>query len=184
MVTALGGAYRIDLHLVSGNRKAGTWAGTVPILRCTATTGSWAPFRAAVRDAAGRLTNYSSANLSPWPTVHVTGRDLTVDFPVVTATGPADDVTLSFDEPVNGITADSAILAGSEILTGSWTCLDFAGGAEDCLTGRVRKAVFNPDADLVSGEDYAFILDPPGQLALTDLAGNPFTRFHLPFFLP
>ena len=75
-------------------------------------------------------------------------------------------------------------MGGGEDHTGTWACLDGSKASTDCLTGEVRTALFNPDVDLVSGGLYVLYLDPEGVLALTDLAGNPFTRAYLSFEVP
>jgi len=48
----------------------------------------------------------------------------------------------------------------------------------------LRTMTFGEARDLVTGGSYVLLLDPEGVLALTDLAGNPFTRFYVPFDVP
>ena len=43
----------------------------------------------------------------------------------------------------------------------------------------MRKATFDPTADLTEFETYVMELNPEHQLAVTDLAGNPFDREQL-----
>jgi hypothetical protein len=184
-VDADGWGYRIRLHRTSGTARSGTWTGTVHVHRCSAHSGSWAPVRVLAQDVWNPDRSVSPGDLPTWPKVEVTGRDLTVGFPVVESAGPAADVTVAFNEAVNGVTTESALVyGGGELHTGTWSCLNFNGAPVDCLTGKVRKALFNPDTDLTSGELYALLLDPEGVLALTDLAGNPFTRMYLTFEVP
>jgi hypothetical protein len=183
-VVADGSGYTLKLHLISGSHRSGTWQGTVHVRRCTAYSGSWSPSRILALDSWNPARSIYPGDLL-WPKVKVTGRDLTVNPPQVTSTGPASDVTMAFDERVNGVSNESAVLVGGgEFHTGTWTCLDVNDASADCLTGEVQTAMFNPDADLVTGESYYFLLDPEGVLLLTDLAGNPFTRYYLPFDVP
>ena len=67
------------------------------------------------------------------------------------------------------------------ILPGTWTCATGTGAATSCATGDVRKATFDPTADLTEFESYVMELNPEHQLAVTDLAGNPFDRAQLYF---
>jgi hypothetical protein len=177
--------YTLKLRRVSGTPWSGTWTGIVHVRRCTAHSGPWSPSRIVLRDGPNPWRSIRPGDVPSWPQVTVTGRDITVHDPLVTSAGPAADVKVAFDERVNGITNESAVLVGEGVdHPGVWTCLNGSNAVVDCLTGAVRKATFNPDDDLVTGGSYVLLLDPEGVLALTDLAGNPFTRFYLPFDVP
>jgi len=185
MVKVDGPGYRVALHRVSGTPQSGTWTGIVHVRRCSAHSGSWTPSGIVLRDGSNPWRSISAGDVSSWPQVKVTGRDVTVNYPTVTSAGPAANVVLAFDERVNGITNESALLVGEGVdHPGVWTCLNGSNAVVDCLTGSVRTARFDPDVDLVSGGSYALLLDPEGVLALTDLAGNPFRQFYLALDVP
>ncbi len=92
-------------------------------------------------------------------------------------------MTIAFDEPVNGISDQSAIVQqadpgpdlGGPPLAGSWECFEKDGDTTSCSTGRVRAAAWTPE-DPLTGPDAHVVLDPAGTLELTDLHGNPFRR--------
>ena len=95
---------------------------------------------------------------------------------------PTGNIKLLFNENVNGISGTSATLRESSfptpgpVLAGTWTCQTGANVATNCATGQVRKATFNPTANLENFTSYEMELNPEHQLAVTDLAGNPFRR--------
>lgn len=186
-----GFATSLAMRRVSGSANNGVWKGTGTIARCRSSQGAWTA-RVFVVDLVGNQKEYTASALASkgWPSkVTVTAGDHVV--PTVTgpsSVAPADDVTLQFNEAVNGITADSATLrvydfpTPGPVLPGTWTCQEAGGGATSCTTGQVRTAVFNPTADLNPFENYVVELNPEHQLGVTDLAGNPFDRREVTFF--
>jgi hypothetical protein len=178
----------VSMRRVSGSATNGVWKGTGTIQRCYSFPGTYGA-QLTMGDLAGNQRVYNAAALAAksWPaklTVqagdHVTP---TVDGP--SSVGPTENIVLTFNEAVNGINADSATLRQSDypdngpILPGTWTCATGSGADTSCATGDVRKATFDPTADLSEFESYVVELNPEHQLAVTDLAGNPFDRYQV-----
>ena len=192
---ASGATAYVSMRLISGTTKNGVWKGTGTILRCSAFPGTWSA-RLVMGDLAGNQRMYEPSALAAksWPSkLTVQAGDHippTVDGP--SSVGPTDNIVLTFNEAVNGINADSVTLRrydypdSGPILPGTWTCATATGAATSCATGSVRKATFDPTADLTEFETYVMELNPEHQLAVTDLAGNPFDReqLYLSVFTP
>jgi GH25 family lysozyme M1 (1,4-beta-N-acetylmuramidase) len=88
-------------------------------------------------------------------------------------TGPA---TISFNEPVHGITTENTILyradaAGFEDVR--LTCRSRTGEAEDCLIGKVRSVIVQPIEPLIPGATYHAAVNPLGVEPVIDRSGNP-----------
>jgi hypothetical protein len=161
-----------QLERTGGTAKRGTWTGKVRLLPCMFIHSRTRVY-VNVRDRA--------QNEEPEiPTVlRVRALDLftpraIIDKPVVGANGP---ITVSFNEPVNGINADSpTVRAGGDTPSGSWRCFTGSGERTSCATGRVREAAWTPDAPLATPGSAVIELNPEGNLDVTDLNGNPFRR--------
>jgi hypothetical protein len=175
------------LSRVSGSAADGRWTGEAKVLRCVADAGRWT-VAIFMLDRAGNVGSYTSEDLTDlgFPSrVAVRANDTQLP----SATGPqgtitADgDITVRFSEKVNGINADSAALVLNAFsdnpvtLPGTWTCTTRDGADTSCATGEVRRATFDPESDLLPGQDYLVVLNPEHQLSITDLAGNPFDRY-------
>jgi Bacterial Ig-like domain len=99
---------------------------------------------------------------------------------------PADPINVTFNEPVNGITAATGTLRRligplrdptyGPIILGAWTCADDTGATASCRSGTVQSAEFTPTRPLKPSENYSLALNPEHSLGLTDLAGNPLKR--------
>jgi GH25 family lysozyme M1 (1,4-beta-N-acetylmuramidase) len=84
-------------------------------------------------------------------------------------------VRVSFDQPVRHVTKNNVLLrpGGATKLPGRLTCATAAGHVTDCVTGRVRSAVFRPTDPLRRGVRYVAIVDPSGAPPIRDGVGNP-----------
>jgi hypothetical protein len=99
---------------------------------------------------------------------------------------PAGPINVTFNEPVNGITAATGTLRRligplrnptyGPIVPGAWTCADDQGARTSCRSGTVQSAEFTPTHPLKPSENYSMTLNPEHSLGLTDLAGNPCKR--------
>jgi hypothetical protein len=194
----------VKLERVSGTRRDGLWRGTLLVPQCPAISGRLKG-RVSVTDHRGNQTRYPARELRRrgWPSaLGVTARadalpprahvapNNSFDVPIA---GP---VVVRFNEPVQGLTRDSAtvrlvempLIGGAgPVITGTWgRCLTGSGTASNCVTGRIRKASFHPDEPLEPSEAepmyYQLDLNPEHTLDATDLAGNPFDRFSVYFF--
>ena len=156
--------------LVSGDRHDGIWRTTVVVDSCLAQDAAVVPFVTAVDRSSSdgrngpRLAVVSADNTNP--TYH--------GFEVVDGR-----VVVSFSEDVDGVSTESVRVghrASGEVAPGTWTCLAEGGGPTSCVTGGVRSATFTPDAALPAGEEYTLVVNPPGNLDVTDQNGNPAVR--------
>ena len=180
------------LQRTSGTALDGTWTGSSTVLRCFSSPGTWLA-SVTIVDVAGNTKTLDSAALAAMGlpsqlTVQAT------DHVVPKVTGPSSatptgNIILQFNENVNGINGASATLRESSfpnpgpVLAGTWTCRTGANVATNCATGQVRKATFNPTANLENFTSYEMELNPEHQLAVTDLAGNPFRRTRVFLFV-
>ncbi len=174
----------------SGTVKNGVWKGSTTIRKCGSASGDWKG-RILVTDLAGNQREYTAAAMAAkgWPskiTVQASDQDPpSVDGP--SSVTPTGNITVQFDENVNGINANSVTLRRSNfptngpVLPGTWTCVNGSGASTSCATGTVRAATFDPTANLAEFESYVMEFNPEHQLAVTDLAGNPFDREQLYF---
>ena len=183
--TGSGPSAYVSMRRVSGTAKNGVWKGTGTVLRCSATTGTWKGQLVMVDLASNqRMYDASALAAKSWPSSLAVqaGDHLVPSVDGPSGVGPAENIVLTFDEAVNGINADSATLRhydypdSGPILPGTWTCATGTGAATSCATGDVRTATFDPTADLTESDNYVLELNPEHQLAVTDLAGNPFNR--------
>ena len=165
-----------SLRRTSGTAKDGIWKGSAAVRRCLSSPGTWKA-QVVIYDVAGNFRTFNVGRLTVRAGDHVAP---SVSGP--SSVAPTDNLTLQFNENVNGINADSATLrkdgfpTPGPVLPGTWTCRTGAGAATSCATGQVRQATFDPSADLESFSSYSVELNPEHQLAVTDLAGNPFRR--------
>jgi hypothetical protein len=174
----------IPMRRTAGSRRLGTWQGTLALDTCEVKAGTWSS-AVVVTDRSGNRRTYSASALGAagWPSSFTLltqdNRPPEASFVSVDASA----VTLHFDEVVNGVTTESAILyVGPEMIddftwsspgppiAGSWTCETELREPTDCLTGDVRYATFLP-----AGADAwdTVLLNPNHVLTLTDLRGNP-----------
>ena len=183
----------LNLHRASGTASDGIWVGKVVVSRCQAVGHKWL-LSVLLRDGSGNPWGYLSKVLlnHGWPgTVAVRDSDHqppTAEAPVA-AVPVSADVTFTFNEDVSGIDAQSATMfldpyaPNPTVVPGTWTCTTASDQATDCATGTVRKATFDPTADLVGGSaQYAVEFNPEHNLSVTDLAGNPVDRYYVDFF--
>lgn len=161
-----------QLERTGGTAKRGTWTGKIRLVPCTFIHSRTRVYV----DVQDRAQNEEPEI----PTVlRVRALDLftpkaTIERSIVGASGP---ITVSFNEPVNGINADSpSVRTSGGTLAGSWRCFTGSGERTSCATGRVREASWTPDAPLATPGSYAIELNPEGNLDVTDLNGNPFRR--------
>jgi hypothetical protein len=161
-----------------------TWSGASRITTCRSVSGSWKP-RVTVWDAAGNRRSYRPSALADlgWSGIDVVAGDHEVP-DVVAVRNHKDPMVVTFDEDVVGVSAESVhVYRGSRMINdflwskpspprpGTWTCQDGIGAAVDCLAGPVRTATFTPS----TGKAFDEIeLNPDHQLAVRDLAGNPY----------
>jgi hypothetical protein len=163
-------------HLVSGTRHNGVWQLTVHLSHCRPPTDTDVGLVAHDR---GGLSDVDGA---PWT---VLARDLERPFINQDTFLPSRNLPLRFswNEDVAGIRADTAPVVQTELgganpvpVPGTWTCTTVTRADVDCFTGPVRFATYTPTARL-TGQEYTVVVNPPGTLAVTDLAGNPAERF-------
>lgn len=184
-----GTGVEVTLRKASGDGHDGRWRGTVTLHPCQTPPGRWALSLNAT-DLAGNI-----ASAKPTPTRTVTGRDVTP--PLATLAAPvalAGPLVVSFDEDVRGVSAATATAHASAereasdtnsaagALPGTWACIDGGGTGVSCETGPVRKASFTPSVPFTANGTYWLVLNPEHELALTDMAGNPYIGFALDFY--
>jgi hypothetical protein len=157
-------------RLVSGDRHDGVWSATVVVDGCRSQGGVLTPYVTAY--------DWASNDQREGPSIPVLAGDNTD--PRAQGLSVVDgDVVVPFSEDVNGISAASMRLTyrvGGAPVAGSWTCSTAGGDPTDCLTGAARSARFAPDVALPNGQEYALVVNPEGNLGVTDLAGNPVPR--------
>jgi hypothetical protein len=165
------------LHRTSGSARRGTWQGSTLLRPCSPHLAS-SQVRVAVLD---RVWNEAHEGIGR---LKVRARDtvaprVALEDPLWPAGGP---VRLVFDEPVRGISTESATMRKYDYpslgdpIPGAWSCADEDGDPTDCATGMVRSASWTPDDLLPNGADFVVELNPSGNLDVMDLAGNPFRR--------
>jgi hypothetical protein len=180
----------VRLVRVSGSRRDGLWRATVELDRCVMPAGDYGllfeardtvRYGGTFRDSAFTVVNADIAR----PTAAVVGDEYEVR-----RVGP---LTVEFDEDVAGVTPMSAVVrvgshqrgyVGDEPtkVGGSWSCKDVAGASVDCAGGPVRTASFTPTAAMHASTWHTLILNPEGQLGVTDLVGHPYDpRSHVEF---
>jgi len=172
--------------LTAGTHNDGTWTLQLHLRRCGPSTGLL-KLGLSARDRRSNSRDYPSWALSAhgWPDgVQVEANDTTV--PLAFWGASYTSVRVAFDEDVNGLSTRSAVLLKRFVNTpipGTWTCFDAVDAPTACLDGKVRSAVFEYGSILAPGT-YDLILNPEHQLAVTDLAGNPFDRTGFSFSVP
>lgn len=162
------GSRNHPFHLVSGTRHRGTWASRIHV-RCLSTP-RFSRIRVTAVDRAGNETS------TPRQSVHITGPDRVPPQGDDLSGGGTGDATVTFSEPVHGISSDSVTVSnhgGPAFLTGSWVCWSrrYGGADTSCRHGHVLSATFtatNPNAE-ITWMDFA----PDGHLEVLDRAGNP-----------
>ena len=85
-------------------------------------------------------------------------------------------IAVNFYENVNGIDEQSMPvrdLATGQPVPGAWTCYQRDAEPTPCLTGNAITVYFTPATPLPSGATYQVLVNPSGNLDVTDLAGNP-----------
>ncbi|WP_395695196.1 hypothetical protein [Nocardioides sp.] len=168
-----------EMKRVAGTVQNGVWRATLVFRPCQGSPGTVA-LRLGVYDEAA---NYLSVDL---PALPMKGADRKPPAPrlvffhgqPVPHAGP---LVVDFDEAVNGVSPQSLRVSvdGSAAgrVKGTWTCQDSHHTPTSCRDGVVRRASFTPAAPFSDGIEYDVTADPPGTLALTDLAGNPPRRW-------
>jgi hypothetical protein len=84
-------------------------------------------------------------------------------------------VTITFTEPVTGISAASPalrVVGNSTAIAASRTCRSASGVTVSCHTSRVRTVTLHPARPLMPGQRYVIIATPH----ITDVAGNALPR--------
>jgi hypothetical protein len=161
-----------------------TWSGAGRITPCHSVSGTWKG-RVTIWDTAGNRRSYRSSSLAAlgWPGVEVVAGDHRApQFSAVR--NRKDPMVVTFSEDVVGISTESVhVYRGSQMINdflwsdpsrprpGTWSCVDGIGTVVDCVTGPVRTATFTPSTDKRFNE---IMLNPDHQLAVRDLAGNPY----------
>jgi hypothetical protein len=89
----------------------------------------------------------------------------------------AGPVRVTFDEPVHRVNTTNVVLRikGGKLVPARLHCLDGSGDPTPCGTGRVRRAVLQPNSTLAKGS-YIAIVDPAGVPPIVDRAANPVAR--------
>ena len=176
----------VDLRMTSGTARRGVWEASLRMPRC-ALWGHWERARISLTDRAGRERSYETRELARrgWDSrIEVTQADHLPPAAVASyhQSTPATPITVSFDESVNGITPDSALVRPwlgegvfGQRVSGTWACRDATNASADCVTGVIRSATFRP-ARTLAPVQHVVTLNPEFSLAITDLAGNPFRR--------
>jgi hypothetical protein len=100
--------------------------------------------------------------------------------PTPTLTTPARltaPASVSFDEPVHGVTTSDVVVRVEGKTTGlasAMTCDDQRGRPVSCSTGDIVRASVQPQATLVPGQHYEVVVNPTGVTPqVVDRAGNP-----------
>jgi hypothetical protein len=158
------------LRLISGTRRDGVWRASATFSHCRAVTGT-AVFEVAVWS----IGTSAGVRLDDQP-LHVTAGDTKPPGATVLALQQnAGPVRVAFDEPVTGISPESALLVDGNgtAVAGTWTCHDITGAATDCFGTATREARFSPAAALVTAATYRLVLNPEHVLDVRDLAGLP-----------
>jgi len=158
--------------LTGGSPRDGVWSTELVLPRCQAVTATW-NLRIQMHGM-GR----NSRTVARAASVPVSAMDTVM--PVVSpyfARQPADrPLTIAFSEPVTGVSAASAQVSeyrsGSPV-PGDWACQDLAGAPTPCDGTAVRSAALATTQQLQPGFLYSVRINPPGNLDLRDLAGNP-----------
>jgi hypothetical protein len=178
----------VRLDRASGTSHDGVWTGTVTVSRCHAATRN-RRIGIDVGDGNRHHRGYTSTDLAAngWPSrLSVTAADHARPHAMMPwRGGPDDHITVRFNEPVNGITTESATLRRARggqsvsygpVRDGVWSCQDGVGAATSCESGSVRRATFAMTHPFVASRNYVLTLNPEFCLSATDLAGNPFIR--------
>jgi hypothetical protein len=178
----------VRLDRAYGTSHNGVWTGTVTVSRCQASTRNHR-INIDVGDGNRHHRGYTSTDLAAngWPSrLSVTAADHTRPHARMPwRGGPDDHITVRFNEPVNGITSESATMrrvrggqsdSYGPVRDGTWSCQDGDGAATSCESGSVRRATFAMEHPFVASRNYVLTLNPEFCLSATDLAGNPFIR--------
>ena len=107
---------------------------------------------------------------------------------IATPSGVVGPVTVSFDEIVRGVSAESLSLRLSSSgvpVDATITCASKAGEQVDCATGKLVVAVLEPDEPLVPGLSYQVVVNPAGTVGpIVDRGGNPAATVQADFAAP
>lgn len=154
-------------RFVSGSTHDGIWSVTAVVDSCLAASGTFIP--GVFAEDRNHREDRELAGL------RVTAADRVT--PTV-GEGRVDSerrINVAFSEDVNGIDEQSMPVTDLETgqpVPGTWTCYRL-GEPASCLTGLVTNGSFAPDTPLSTGEQYQVLVNPSGNLGVTDLAGNP-----------
>jgi hypothetical protein len=169
---AVGVDRNVPMHRVSGTRHDGMWEADLLLSHCL--TAARTALVVSAHDVAGHA-HTARAPLRLLVSDH--------QWPSVKAFTPKRTGPLRFEwtEDVVGISAETAPVGDftehSRIpVPGSWSCQTLTSAPVDCFTGPVRIATYTPTTAL-TGRLYDASFNPPGVLAVTDLAGNPATHY-------
>ena len=161
------------LRRISGTRQDGLWQAQVRLSHCNPPHDNG--FFVFADDVAGHRTFRD-------PALRLIISDHTP--PQVTfnerRTGP---LRFKWNEDVAGISVQTAPLIHNDDggpvpaplprpVPGTWTCQAATGASVDCATGPVRVSTFTPAVKLTH-DCYDVLFNPPGDMSVTDLAGNP-----------
>ena len=155
-------------RFVSGNAHDGVWAVTAVVDSCLAASGT---FRPSVF-AEDRLRRDSRE----LPGLEVVAADRVTPELGGGSVNSERRIIVNFDENVNGIDEQSMPvrdLATGQPVPGAWTCYQRDAEPTPCLTGSAITVYFTPATPLSSGDTYKVLVNPSGNLGVTDLAGNP-----------
>jgi GH25 family lysozyme M1 (1,4-beta-N-acetylmuramidase) len=107
---------------------------------------------------------------------------------IATPSGVVGPVTVSFDEVVRGVSAESLSLRLSSTgvpVDATITCASKAGEQVNCTTGKLVVAVLEPDEPLVPGLSYQVVVNPLGTVGpIVDRGGNPAATTQADFAAP
>ena len=168
---------KMPLRRMSGTKYDGVWEARAVLSHCIKLRRT--SLNITAHDAAGHsgfashsVRTFVSDHKSPYWKVF-TG----------SLTGP---LRWEWTEDVVGISNESAAVGHFENhvripVPGSWSCLQADGSPVDCVAGPVRVSIYTPTITLARKRGYEATFNPPGILAVTDLAGNPAHRFNWSF---
>jgi GH25 family lysozyme M1 (1,4-beta-N-acetylmuramidase) len=82
-------------------------------------------------------------------------------------------VVVTFDEPVQRVSAANVVLRGGGRRTAVTRVCRSATKTSVSCDGPLRSIVLRPTSPLVPGRDYLVLVDPPGAVPIVDRVGNP-----------
>lgn len=169
------------MERTAGTARDGVWRGSILVDSCTFRSGSIRPQLVVFDRANNRVTARTSITIVNDKDIKAPGVRDVEPFRV----SPAEPVTFTFTEDVNGISSVSAPVRPTEpgmgfgtgdpppAEAGAWTCTSSAGAPADCVAGAVRTATWTPSQPLRPGQSYGVDFNPEHVLEVRDRVGNP-----------